>query len=320
MSSERLLLLYYPFKKLSRKKKLGNYAIASTLLLFALTFYSFAIFTSEIKTNAQGQTCQPHDEWFNFVKTIGIIDSFITIMIPFFLVLLINFAILIKMAKYKEENSNSFGMRDLTSEITNTRTFLPPLELIKSGQPQCSYVKESPNAAPSLHSFKCAELKTLNESIKIKTPSASPKEQKVRRTSFDDVNVREGVQLNLAPNISIQRSRVYWRVARVLLVISLCFLLLNLPVFFLQLSYFIGGTKMIDKKAARPLATAVDFKNSSVAPVEDTGSSTSFIELIERIVYYIYYLSFCVNFIIFDRLSNFKASKASNTSKVESND
>ena len=81
------------------------------LVAFALLFYSFAIFTTN---NSDSHRCQPIEDWFNFVKIMSLIDSIITIILPFLLVLIINLAIIIKMVKYKKSKDLTGGSNTMT--------------------------------------------------------------------------------------------------------------------------------------------------------------------------------------------------------------
>jgi hypothetical protein len=103
---------------------------------------------------------------------------------------------------------------------------------------------------------------------------------------------------------NIKRKRVYWRMARVLLLISVSFLVLNSPVFILQICHF----------QRNDIFSAIfgTTTENNAAPVNqvtqhDPNIHTSLlVEMFERFAYYVYYLHFTVNFIIFDRLSIFK--------------
>jgi len=100
---------------------------------------------------------------------------------------------------------------------------------------------------------------------------------------------------------SVKHNRVYWRMARVLLLMSISFLVLNSPVFILQICHF---------QRNDIFSSLFGFTTeSNITTNQDPNIHTSLlVELLERFAYYVYYLHFSVNFIIFDRLSIFKKS------------
>ena len=117
----------------------------------------------------------------------------------------------------------------------------------------------------------------------------------------------------------IRRKRVYWRMTNILLAITTSFLILNFPFCFLKLRYFIRGFSSITIRphiqlTAANLTTAYsnvttpNVPHNSVYTAVSSGSNSNFREhmdasiideLIERVTYYIYYLNFSINFILF---------------------
>lgn len=124
----------------------------------------------------------------------------------------------------------------------------------------------------------------------------------------------------------IQRKQVYWRMTRALLLISVSFLVLNFPIFFLQLCHFsrtdnINIRQQANNEYQLPVSknnrltkgtimnddlVHVQHRNMTAFFQENKIHSSLLVELFERFAYYIYYLHFTINFIIFDRLSMFK--------------
>ncbi len=102
----------------------------------------------------------------------------------------------------------------------------------------------------------------------------------------------------------IRRKKVYWRMTHILLAITTSFLILNFPFCFLKLRYFIRGFASITKTAPHAHSTnqttTLEYKN--VTPVnqfKESMDASQIDELIERVTYYIYYLNFSINFILF---------------------
>ena len=103
---------------------------------------------------------------------------------------------------------------------------------------------------------------------------------------------------------NIKTKRVYWRMARVLFLISVSFLVLNSPVFILQVCHF--NRNDIFSSLFRPRHEKHHTNMTIAQNLGPNEHSSLLVELFERFAYYVYYLHFSINFIIFDRLSIFK--------------
>lgn len=284
LSVERFILLFVPFQKLTLKKKRRNQLTLFILVMFALLFYSFAIFTTN---NSDSNRCQPIEDWFNFVKIMSLIDSIITIVLPFLLVLIINLAIIIKMVKYKKS-------KDLTGVGTSNTTKNSRLELnlVSVGNDKSKTCKE------------ISLLKNRNYILDKKQSRTTKAESLTLNLNEINDQIRNG-SFNSKIEI-IRRKKVYWRMTRILLAITTSFLILNFPFCFLKLRYFIRGFASITKSSQPTHSSAsnqTDYKNvtpsSSAASFKEHMDASIIDELIERITYYIYYLNFSINFILF---------------------
>lgn len=108
---------------------------------------------------------------------------------------------------------------------------------------------------------------------------------------------------------------------RILLLISVSFLLTHFPLFLLQISHFsragyaFGHGQQQQEQHNQQKLDLVQhnlamYSNESVDIAENQDGnkyhSSVMIEIFERFTYYMYYLYFVVNFIIFDRMSIMK--------------
>lgn len=94
---ERLIAVYFPLKLTLICSKNKTYIVLSILILFALSFYSFAFYTSGVVANSKESNCVTHAAWFKVVSFIAMIDISITTIIPFFSITIINLMIAIKL-------------------------------------------------------------------------------------------------------------------------------------------------------------------------------------------------------------------------------
>lgn len=64
-----------------------------------MLFYSFTIFTSGIETDNGIRACVTKEPWVSFVKKFSFIDIWLTIIIPFIIILIVNVSISIKLMR-----------------------------------------------------------------------------------------------------------------------------------------------------------------------------------------------------------------------------
>ena len=134
---------------------------------------------------------------------------------------------------------------------------------------------------------------------------------------------------------NLETKRIYSRMTRNLLLISLSFLVTNFPMFLLQLCHFtrkgyeFGLFKTSIHHAFHVNSTTtitttittttlkIDTNETSLLEQHDEKFHNSLmIEMFERFAYYIYYLNFTINFIIFDRMSILKKKTSGNSKSI----
>lgn len=131
-------------KRLVMKNRKAHKWSICVLSAFALLFYSFTFFTTSIwEVSKSKYRCAVLEEWFNVVSLMSFVDSLITMIVPFFIILLVNILIVCKLFqikrsiktsgnyKFRNENTNlmssSFEMQTIEksrqSIISECRTF-----------------------------------------------------------------------------------------------------------------------------------------------------------------------------------------------------
>ncbi|RMZ95397.1 thyrotropin-releasing hormone receptor [Brachionus plicatilis] len=96
-SLERLIAVCFPLRRYDLCSSFRNKIVIFVLVLFSLLFYSFTIFTSGIETDNGTKACVTKAYWISFVKKFSFIDIWITIIIPFFIILIVNASISVKL-------------------------------------------------------------------------------------------------------------------------------------------------------------------------------------------------------------------------------
>jgi len=169
---------------------------------------------------------------------MSLIDSILTIILPFLLVLIINLAIIIKMVKYKKSKDLTEGLNQTTKE---TAIELVTMDKAKVGKEMSLFKNRN-------YILDKKPLSAANAAADDMI-SALPRQKSESLTlNLNEINnqIRNG-SFNSKIEI-IRRKRVYWRMTNILLAITTSFLILNFPFCFLKLRYFIRGFSSITIK------------------------------------------------------------------------
>ena len=273
--------MFIPFKTPILKSNCRKRLTLFLLVLFSLTFYSYTLFTTVILKENDKDTCTTPDNMIGLVKTMALIDSILTFILPFKIVLIINLAIIIKMLKFKREKKPKM----LLSQKKNSSRYKNSIAGNNNNQ---SEIQDS-------------QIKDMIEKTQREDLLSSNKECKFCKNIEKNSSFTEHLV-----NIELfNRNKVYWKMTRMLLAISISFLILNFPIFFSKLLYFIKYLKSreFEKKitnkttleTTRPTTTLLHVLDN----VQENMNATIIEELIERLSCYIYYLSYSINFVLY---------------------
>ncbi len=121
-------------------------------------------------------------------------------------------------------------------------------------------------------------------------------------TPFRRISV---IQTLLRKSVELRRSKKYSKTTKMLLIVSSSFLLFNSPIALSKIYYFLKSKINYDDKLSN---TQNDMKENSLnaSSIQLTNSyniqlnTNSMEEIVERITCYVYYLNFCLNFIVYN--------------------
>jgi hypothetical protein len=107
---ERFVTVFYPFREfMISGQNISKLAIA-VLFGFAMLIYSFAIVTSQLEAIEGGSLgCTTGARWIEFVKAFSLVDIFLSIIIPFLIIILVNCMFSYKLIKKAQENQGGEG-------------------------------------------------------------------------------------------------------------------------------------------------------------------------------------------------------------------
>jgi hypothetical protein len=127
-SAQRFIVVFFPLKRNDFCNKTKTKFVIIVLFVFSIAFYSYALFTSSIERNRNGQKeCVTISKWYDIVDIISFIDTIQTLILPFVLICIINLSILFKLVRtlgkpieIKDRNQR-VSVMPLTRKIDNNR-------------------------------------------------------------------------------------------------------------------------------------------------------------------------------------------------------
>lgn len=143
-----------------------------------MSLYSFSIVTSGLEVHKNSYYCVTKEKWFSLVKLMAFGDTIITMIIPFFLILLSNVLIIVKLFRF----SNPFK----SNSSSDTEECSIQLSEIKISRMVNSYVSNIKQQS-SKQSFKMNESSDSNDSDDSALFELIKKRNRYR--SFDTINL-----------------------------------------------------------------------------------------------------------------------------------
>lgn len=117
------------------------------------------------------------------------------------------------------------------------------------------------------------------------------------RSSFEPTpQVIKSNNFELTINSSLNQSRKYSRTTKMLLTLSITFLLLNTPMAFNKIVYFIKYSTLFDSKAQNQTHSTHSMNFTASRSSLERSSNE---EILERLACYLYYLQFSLNFFLY---------------------
>lgn len=242
----------FPLRRYDLCSSFRNKIVILVLVLFSLFFYSFTIFTSDIESENGNRVCVTKESWVNFVKKFSFIDIWMTIIIPFIVILIVNASISVKLMRV----------------IRSTKTFNTII----------FFNRNSPDRPIRIRK-KCGSLKSYGS---------------VRRTSAMGL---------CSVKYKRRLSKKYSKTTRVLLTISITYVLLNIFMAYSKIRYCFGSeffetvSQVKEKNFEKLNANSTHSSDLRIKAVELNYDWED--QFYERVSCYLFYLNFSLNFFIY---------------------
>lgn len=206
-TTERYIIVYHPLQKDSFCTRRKAKVVVGLLAVTSLLMYTFALWTSGVVMLDTKAVCMPLPHYYDVLTIMTSIDTLISCVIPSIMIVILNVRILLQLHRYQKKRSEMSATTLILGNVTKCR--------------RRSLIHTSISTTGSMH---------------IKFPSSN--KDMMASTTTQSVMYPDNCK-------KVMRSRSQFRTARMLLILSSVFVLLNLPshVFRVQvfLQNFIGG-------------------------------------------------------------------------------
>jgi hypothetical protein len=284
---ERFLVVYFPFRRASVSR---NKVWVIMTLIFSMLLYSFNFFTSGLENTGDNQVaCVTLVRWFDFVRTMVLVDTTITMIIPFIVITFFNFLIMIKLMPCC---SNRGKLKPIKLKDKQRSTELDRLSGKSYSTTEMSHVCTtsliSQNMAKPIENRSSSRLSNSISKFKkrssIQHQHQQQQQQQQQSSGADSVvdvssitynqssksfrNSQSSTRLHklLSRMDQTKRKKTYNKTTRTLLTISTSFLLLNTPIALSKFSYFIKSL----------YETANQLEDKSILSSMSTNASSAF--------------------------------------------
>ena len=314
---ERLVAVFFPLRRSFICSKKINTSCILLLVTFAIAFNSYGFWTSGLGVVEQDDmvVCTTIDKWIHLLKIMALIDTFLTMFLPFLLILSVNMLIIVKLTRNSRNSLSSKMIINVSSAPNDNKPLVTnhsnsavsasnllsvPTKLNNSNRNNRHALSSSkmPDDLISVDSASINVVDSRKDSDqdmgrKVSTVSSSFLPNEVSRN-------RLGQSIKSAAYSLDTRKKQYSRTTRMLLIISTVFLILHGPTAFLKLWYIYTNyiRRSVDNMSP-------DNNNNNNNRLMETDPVE---ELLERLTCYIYYLHYSLNFFLYVlNIKNFRS-------------
>ena len=221
---ERYIIVWYPLRKdrLCSRKRARR--VVGSLAVIGLLLYLFANFTNGIIYIATLPVCMPLPHHYSFVTVATALDFFFTLVIPSVIIVILNVRIIVKIMEYPRHrtfnDTTNTVLKSEKSEVSTSnksedanKTTTTCKQTVNSVR-TCVYIQKG-----SLHAGRS------NSSTRPIVRTCSPSAQK-----HTHIRIAHG------------RTRAQYRTARMLIIVSTVFVILNLPSHVFRINAFVQSS------------------------------------------------------------------------------
>ncbi|CAF0880178.1 unnamed protein product [Didymodactylos carnosus] len=299
-TAERFFAVTSPLKHMSRCTTSTSHQVIPIILIPAFLFYIYpAFFAAEVDDKGQ---CREKPEHVRHLNNMNIVDTFMTMFLPFILVSVLNILIIRKLfcsetfRMYVFENGSRYHTRRTSNWTTNRSIKMEQSSVARSSVPSSPQKSANPQtqAIPSTKSYvqqqqqHTAVYRTFtNRSSSRSSLNTVAEKQQAIQTSHPQPPHRTFQSLRSVSGKrrpeSVRNILTEVRLTKMLLAISFTCLSLNFPSYYLRLMMFYQNTK--------------DNNNNNQTTMDE--NKIKMITYRDMILMYLSYLSYSINILIY---------------------
>ncbi len=228
-TAERYIIVYHPLRKDSYCTKKKAKIVIGLLTVTALVLYCWTLFTSGVVSFHTKSFCMPLPQHFRVLTVMTSVDTFVAWVLPSFTIVILNVRIILKLHQYQSR----------CAEMTNAS--------LLGSFARAHHKKDPPQSAPHQSMRKSGRIRasvSTTGSMHIRFSSSHNKEPD-HNTNAVDFHTMELAYPGSCKKIL--KNRTQFRTARMLLILSSVFVLLNLPSHVFRIYTFVESVMGSDK-------------------------------------------------------------------------
>ena len=247
---ERYIAVYHPLRKDRYSEQRISRAIIFTIAAFALVSYLYNFWTSGVREVDSRPICMPLTRYYDMLTVITIFDMFVAFLLPSSLIVVLNIRIMLKLRAYQQQSVKR--LQELRMQQRQNET----LQL----------------NVPSACARKLQMVASLSRSGSMHFTFVSRTEHEKDHYNCRPFTTRENVN-------HVRKSISQYRTARILLLVSTVFLVLNSPNHILKMQAFIRNLIAKNSRTSKKLI------------------------IWQELFQLVYFLNFAINFFIYSLCS-----------------
>lgn len=252
------------------------------------------------------------------MRTVSLVDMILTILLPFFVILVVNMSISLKLMQFSKI---LFDRSTTRPELCRLRTHSGGSNYLGGriggggGVGRAASINGGGGGGGG-----CSSRQVLVSRYAINPPPKSTTTSELVAATTNSIGSTSQINLYmfLADSSHLKRSKSYSRTTRILILISLTYILLNSLMVYSKLRLLLVNGDFDDTAAEQMLgfddssAAASAFARNKTSPLVTVGDPTmsnelnefnvvdqTTNELVERVACYLYYLNFSINFFLY---------------------
>lgn len=217
-TAERYIVVFHPLRRdvfCTRKK---SKIVVITLSVIAVITYNFAAWTSGVVQFSQTYVCMPLPQYYDLLTVLTSVDTFVCCLVPSALIIVLNMRMIVRIHQYQKTRMERDKPQKLGSQtVTAVANFRRHAR---------SALETSVSSDGSIH---------------------------IKFSARNNINIarQNDVSASSVRNDRILKNRSQFRTARMLLILSSVFVLLNLPSHAFRVRTFFKHTVFADTKSSR---------------------------------------------------------------------